>query len=153
MLKSLIREERDLRRLLRTGAFGKRIRWIEPSIGSTIGLPDCFLQWGQPGQPTVLWVELKIGNLAPRNPGVMLFSIRAEQKACITQMRYEGMKVGMIVAEQHSRKIFGVRGDAAVHGSFELRHAMPARISEEGEVDWREIFNFLFFDRISVVGG
>lgn len=153
MLKSMIRQERDLRRLMRESELGKRIRWVEPAMGSTLGLPDCFLQWGAPGMPTVLWLELKLGRVAPQRPDVMLFHIRPDQKATISQMRYEGMKVGLIVAEQHSRRVYGVNGGAAVHGSFVIGQAHEARISGEGEILWREMFNFLFFDEMKLMGG
>jgi hypothetical protein len=93
-LHKMIRNENDIRALVRADAKGKD-RWVEPAIGSTYGLPDCWVAH----KGHCVHVELKVGALVHKgvNMPSVKFELRAGQRSEIKAMMRDGLKVGVLV--------------------------------------------------------
>ena len=92
--------ENDLRSWVRWASFGKA-RWVEPSIGSTTGLPDFWVPFGGFGLST--HIELKFGEI---HKGSMLkYNIRTSQIREINKMLADGISVGLMVGIKDSKEI------------------------------------------------
>lgn len=98
LAKSFI-SELDIRRTLKDHAKDK-IFWIEPSAGSTMGLPDCFIA----SDAGAMFCELKIGILTRK--GVLTFAVRREQRTTLKRMVRLKIDVRIIVGIKGTRALF-----------------------------------------------
>lgn len=98
---SLITCEDDVRAWVREASGGKA-RWVEPALGSTPGLPDCWVPWGD----SVVWIELKCGRM---KEGLVKYSVRPEQAKQIREMANDGVKVGLLVGIKGARMLLFCR--------------------------------------------
>lgn len=94
----MFRNENQLRKLWEKVTQATNYR-IEPSIGSTIGIPD-MLQLGAGGR--LVFAELKVGK---RKDRVLKFKVRPAQKARIPEMMDEGAHGVVVVGEIGSRVV------------------------------------------------
>jgi len=104
----VILSEDDVRAYVREASGGKA-RWIEPALGSTPGLPDCWVPKGKGiGQ---VHLELKCGQI---KNGRLRFKVRPEQKKEIKRMIQDGVVVGFLVGIQdtHNCVFMAVTGDS-----------------------------------------
>lgn len=82
MSDKVISDEGDVRAHFRGLYEGspQQLFWVEPNIGSTLGLPDMMLVVG-PGAGDTKWCELKVGEQKPTAEGPMLrYKVRPAQK-------------------------------------------------------------------------
>lgn len=86
--------ERDLRRFLKP-TFADDARWIEPALGSTIGLTDTY--WHPPGEPRGLWLELKKATL---QAGSLRYHVRPKQKDNVDWLAARGLPMAWAIAIQ-----------------------------------------------------
>ncbi len=113
----MINSEADVRTWVRDASGGKA-RWVEPALGSTPGLPDCWVPW-----PTgfdageVVHLELKCGVL---KDGVITYKVRPEQKREIPAIMKDGVKVGLLV---------GIKGTGVVVFAYPNSDALNGRLS------------------------
>lgn len=98
----MYRLESDLRRWMREG-LGDKARWVEPALGSTIGLPDCWTPIK--GSRIPVWVELK---LAECRAGRLLFTVRPEQRKQLTSMVRDGAIVGLIAGQKQGDRVWAM---------------------------------------------
>ena len=96
--------ESDVRRWVRTQK-GVKVRWVEPSMGSTIGTPDAWFHIYVAGQcwPTTVWVELKLADL---DDGNVRFTVRPEQKRTIRALKSEGGVVFILAGIRKGRGLW-----------------------------------------------
>jgi hypothetical protein len=78
---------------------GGKVFWVEPSGGSSMGLPDCYVVLG-PGQ--AVWLELKLGTrIRPKkgsDKAEVRFTIRPKQRQTIRFLRADSIPVFVLVA-------------------------------------------------------
>jgi hypothetical protein len=99
--------ESDLRKWVREQA-GDRPWWIEPSQGSTIGLPDCCVDYGARGR--VVWVELKLAELRGISDRLKLdYDVRPAQRDVIGDMLFRGQSVSMLIGVKGSRMVLALK--------------------------------------------
>jgi hypothetical protein len=159
---SAYKSESDLRRELRGDKLiGPRLRWIEPAFGSTIGLPDCFMPYGDIGSGRVLWLELKLGVRERKRSKTFVdgrmvdglrYSVRKQQRVELLKMAEEGLRVGLLVAEAGTKRVWALQ-KGAIWGDFcELEGpqgwAKQVPLLADGGKDWRLGFNWIFFDNL-----
>ena len=94
----LITSENDVREMVRKGS-GGLARWVEPAMGSTNGLPDCWLPVEREGVTETVHLELKCGKLGGRE---LTFHVRPEQKRELRAMARDGVKAGFLVGVEAS---------------------------------------------------
>jgi len=85
----VISSEDDVRAFVRQASEGKA-RWVEPGLGSTNGLPDCWV----PFEGKQVHLELKVGRI---QGGKLCFRMRPEQRREIRAMLEDGVPVGLAV--------------------------------------------------------
>lgn len=93
----MINSEDDVRAWVRSASGGKA-RWIEPGLGSTPGLPDCWVPVGD----SQVWIELKCGKIKNGN---VSYNLRPEQMKQIRAMVDDGVKVGLLVGLKGQRTL------------------------------------------------
>jgi hypothetical protein len=154
------KKENDLRGELRSDLLiGDRLRWIEPAFGSTVGLPDCFLPFGEIGSGKVLWLELKVGVRERKQSKVLAdgrmvdglrYTVRPAQRKTAGRMVAEGLKVGLLVAELGTKRVYALQKEAIMADFIELEGpqglAKEVPLLENGRKDWLLGFNWIFFD-------
>ncbi len=93
----MIDSEDDVRAYVRQASAGQA-RWVEPALGSTPGLPDCWVPMRCGRQ---VHLELKCGEL---KDGVLCFTVRPEQRREIKKMASERVPVGFLIglSDSHS---------------------------------------------------
>lgn len=96
-----IASEDDVRAWVRSASGGKA-RWVEPGLGSTPGLPDCWVPWGD----SLVWIELKCGRM---KEGKVAYDLRPEQVKQIKAMVDDGVKVGLLVGVKGQRTLLFCR--------------------------------------------
>lgn len=84
----MINSEDDVRAWVREASGGKA-RWVEPALGSTPGLPDCWVPMHCGSQ---VHLELKAGRLTG---GMLRYKLRPEQKREIAKMADDSVPVGL----------------------------------------------------------
>jgi len=93
MPSHIISSESDVRALVRNAA-GAKARWVEPGLGSTPGLPDCWVQMKAGGWAATVHLELKAGELEGDE---VRFHVRPEQKKQIKSIVDDGGFAGLLV--------------------------------------------------------
>lgn len=76
---------------MRSASAGKA-RWVEPSMGSTVGLPDCWV----PMEGGQLQVHLEL-KAAVITTGFLRFHVRPEQRREIRSMIADKVPVGLVI--------------------------------------------------------
>lgn len=112
MNKKPFTTELDLRkwvtRQVREG--GGQLYWVEPSGGSSMGLPDCYVVLGR-GQ--AVWLELKLGTRIRGKKGSVgeqvRFTIRPKQRHCIKALRAASIPVFVLVAVAETSDVVLIR--------------------------------------------
>jgi hypothetical protein len=102
----LIESEDDVRAYVRAASAG-RARWVEPALGSTPGLPDCWVPLKVQGDggsflAVNVHLELKAGEV---KGGKFCYTIRPEQKREIRSMLKDGVKVGILLGVKGTRQV------------------------------------------------
>lgn len=93
----MILSEDDVRAYVREESGGKA-RWVEPALGSTPGLPDCWV----PYEGQQVHFELKCGTLIN---GILRYAVRPEQRREIIAMKDDGIKVGLVIGVKGSKTV------------------------------------------------
>lgn len=86
----VVNNESDVRKYCRD-ALGDYVKFLEPALGSTIGMPDCLIPVNRIGHtakhPFTIFIELKVGEFTDKvdkdtgEPIVVLeYDVRVEQK-------------------------------------------------------------------------
>lgn len=86
----MIESEDDVRAYVRQASAG-RARWVEPALGSTPGLPDCWVPMRCGRQ---VHLELKAGVI---KGGVLQFTVRPEQRREIRALLRDSIPVGLLI--------------------------------------------------------
>ena len=103
-------------------ASGGKARWVEPAIGSTPGLPDCWVPIGG----RCMHLELKAGRISD---GVLRYKVRAPQVKEMRSMVEDRVPVGLLIGVIDTGiLIVSQVNDSSLAGSFE--------ISSFGSKDW-----------------
>lgn len=105
---TIIKSELDLRHwCTNTHPSPKSIRWVEPAISSTFGLPDLWVPYLT--FPSVQ-IELKLAPNHPRsNNSVSRITIRPNQRKQLKLIHHSMSPVGIIVAIKHTPIIYALR--------------------------------------------
>lgn len=140
----MINSEDDVRAWVR-GASGGRARWVEPALGSTPGLPDCWVPMECGRQ---VHLELKAGVITGEH---LRFSIRPEQRREIRQMLSDRVGVGLAIGIKGSATVvFAKATDKILSGSINLssvhfsKNCLPVTMHSVGGF-WSGV-NFIFSD-------
>jgi hypothetical protein len=144
MQNNLITSEDDVRTYVRQASAG-RVRWVEPALGSTPGLPDCWVPLRCGRQ---VHLELKAGNLTK---GILRYKVRPEQKREIAKMADDGVPVGLLIGIKGSKLVVFARPRAIfLFGEWSMRSDDLAEDWESWSTDsvgrfWSGV-NFIFSD-------
>lgn len=151
----MINSEDDVRAWVRLASGGKA-RWIEPALGSTPGLPDCWVpfqkevlregEFAVGGTIVQVHLELKIGRIT-RN--ILTYNVRPEQRKQIIAMQDDGVRVGFLVGIKGTKSLlFILPGPEARHGQFSLLAPSLANnrfhTTDEKLCDFWDGVNFIF---------
>lgn len=109
----MIRDERDVRDWVRSSS-GGMARWVEPALGSTPGLPDC---WVVVGRGRLVQLELKVGDVKGDR---IRFTVRPEQRREIKRMVHDRVPVGIVL---------GIRNTESLMFLLPTREALAGNIS------------------------
>lgn len=142
----MINSEDDVRIWVRQASAGKA-RWVEPALGSTPGLPDCWVV-ADPETGCQVHLELKAGSVKGDN---LRYKMRPEQVKQINAMRDDGVKVGLLVGLKGTNTLIFARiSPKILSGEFSLHD--PKCEELWSVVDRRSIgqfwlgVNFIFSD-------
>jgi hypothetical protein len=116
------RTENDVRRAMREG-LGSHARFIEPSAGSTLGLPDVFCAWPC---GTSLFAELKLGTI---KNGRIKIHLRPAQKQQIASLLADACRACIIVGIKGAEEMYILSLEEALMVSGAIK---GAGISQEG---------------------
>jgi hypothetical protein len=116
------RTENDVRRAMREG-LGSHARFIEPSAGSTLGLPDVFCAWPC---GTSLFAELKLGTI---KNGRIKIHLRPAQKQQIASLLADACQACIIVGIKGAEEMYILSLEEALMVSGAIK---GAGISQEG---------------------
>jgi len=146
MKNNLITSEDDVRAWVRL-ASGNKARWVEPSLGSTPGLPDCWV----PHSEEQVHFELKCGTLG--SDGVLKYNVRPEQRREIRAMVDDRVKVGLIIGIRDSPiVIFAMPSIPFLAGKVKLKSCEGRSYSADGHIDNLSCFqagvNFIFLNAL-----
>lgn len=114
----MFKNEKQLRKLMRDCSC-KTLWWIEPNLGSSDGLPDCFTLVDPRGE--LVFAELKRGWLGI--DGVLKFEVRRAQRDVIGDMMALGADGAVVVAQIGGAvvHVFSVRDyPGALDGAVDL---------------------------------
>lgn len=89
----MIVDEGDVRNWVRQASAGKA-RWVEPSMGSTIGLPDCWVPMDNGLLTMQVHLELKAGEIKGNK---LCYTVRPEQRRELRAMLRDGVPVGFVI--------------------------------------------------------
>lgn len=129
----MINSEDDVRAWVREASGGKA-RWVEPALGSTPGLPDCWVPlevshddfW----ETACVQMELKCGRMSD---GRVKYSLRPEQVREIRAMVDDGLKVGLLIGVKGTTTLIFCRPTPAMlFGGW-------AFYDEHVEGDWLQV--------------
>lgn len=90
--------ESDVRQWVREASKNKA-RWVEPTIGATAGLPDCWVPW----ERNCVHLELKIAHI---EAGCLRFKVRPEQVREHRAMVLDGVVSGLLVGIKGTPELF-----------------------------------------------
>jgi hypothetical protein len=137
----VIANEDDVRTYVRKTANGK-VRWVEPALGSTSGLPDCWVPWGS----YCVHIELKCGEI---KQGVLCYTVRPEQKRELRLMRTDGVPCGLLIGVQGTdTMVVALPTTEALSGRLELKNMGESWVSvAPGDpAEWRRLVYFIFLN-------
>ena len=112
-------------------------------MGSTSGLPDCWLPVEHCGQVLTCHLELKCGELIG---DWLVFKVRPEQRRELKAMVRDGVKVGFLVGIKGSGSccLLAVGGQSLA-GKVEFGEAARFVLDPALRVDWgRKVYSFFF---------
>lgn len=146
----MIENENDIRDFVRADAGGKE-RWVEPSIGSSYGLPDCWVAHNG----HCIHLELKVGKIvgALTNTPALSFELRPGQKKEIRKMVADGLKVGLLVGLIQTEAMWFIRPCPEMYeGKIPMdvmlkqsqEYSAGSSSSEEGN-SFQSGLNFIYF--------
>lgn len=145
-----ITDEDDVRAWVR--AASSKARWVEPGLGSTPGLPDCWVPM-EDGRSVHL--ELKAGRI---DKGLLRFTVRPEQRKQILALLDDGVAVGLLIGVKGARSlIFMLPTPSALMGEVAL-HANGAEqtwlgFDVTGLTAFQDGVNFIFSDSLKMGRG
>jgi hypothetical protein len=135
----MISSEDDVRAHVTHPANGKA-RWIEPGLGSSFGMPDCWV----PLQRHCVHIELKCGVIIN---AVLRYTVRPEQKKQLQILKLDDIPCGLLIGIKHSDLLIAARVDAeTLSGALKLEKDSGKWISvvPHSVKGWRETVNFFF---------
>lgn len=138
----MIESEDDVRSYVREASGGKA-RWVEPALGSTPGLPDCWV----PYEDRQVHLELKCGSL---DTGLLRFTVRPEQRREIRKMIEDKVNVGFLVGLKDTDLVFFIRpSDGALAGLVDISRQKDKKMAMESKMGdradfWSGVY-FIFF--------
>jgi hypothetical protein len=140
----IINDEGDVRAWVREASEGKA-RWVEPALGSTAGLPDCWV----PEQGYCVWLELKVGEV--KGGTHLCYEVRPEQRRELKAMAKGKVPCGLLIGIKGSALlIWALPTAAAMAGKLEVSGVNGARkfqVANTGEVrKFGSGVNFIFSD-------
>lgn len=143
----MITSEDDVRAWVREVSGGKA-RWVEPALGSTAGLPDCWVPWAQVHSKWRLnvHIELKLGRI---RDGLVRYKMRPEQIKQILSMVDEGVPVGLCIGIKNTRQvIFAKPKPVLLSGNWSMKDESLAEDwvlrFQDDERAWNEGVYFVF---------
>lgn len=137
-LSFVFRSEKDLREWVKFSA-NENDFWIEPSLGSTQGLPDLFLCYGS---GISIYVELKVGKRRGDN---IFFSLTMGQAITIPRMIKNGAVVKFLVAEKLSSDIWVVDAKTALFSNPpQIKTVFSDVLSRATARDYRRFSSLIF---------
>lgn len=120
----MINSEDDVRAWVREASGGKA-RWVEPALGSTPGLPDCWVPCGS----HQVHFELKAAVLwDAKGKSFLRYEVRPEQRREIRSGLMDRVRIGLII---------GVKGTSSVLFALPSDHALAGKIGLSDKVDQR----------------
>ena len=140
----MINSEDDVRAWVREASGGKA-RWVEPAMGSTPGLPDCWVPWGE----YQVHLELKAGAVVNiRGRSFLRYEVRPEQRREIRVGLMDKVRIGLLI---------GVKGTNSCVFALPSDHALAGKIDMSDKVDQRRIMAMdnrsgQFWDGVEFVG-
>lgn len=142
----MITSEDDVRAWVRKVSGGKA-RWVEPALGSTPGLPDCWVVWPK-GRRTRVDLELKAAEVVK---GQIRYHVRPEQKRQLKSMAEDGLAVGFLVGIVDSNAFVFLPIDRdSLAGRVSLTDGVVPRLwafEESPEEQFWAGVNFIFLER------
>lgn len=124
MQNNLITCEDDVRAWVRSASGGKA-RWVEPALGSTPGLPDCWVPWGE----YQVHLELKAATLVSvKGKSILRYEVRPEQRREIRVGLMDRVRIGLLI---------GVKGTNACVFALPSDHALAGQIVLSNKLDQR----------------
>jgi hypothetical protein len=100
----MITNEDDVRKHVRDVANG-RVRWIEPGMGGTFGMPDCWV----PKEGRCVHIELKCGFIKDGN---LRYTVRPEQKKQLQLLKMDKIPCGLLIGVESTDLIIAAKIDA-----------------------------------------
>jgi hypothetical protein len=134
------KSEKDIRKAIRDQkSFADRTFWIEPNLGSTDGLPDCFVLMGW---EKLAWLELKLGAI---DKGHLLFKVRSAQRDVMLSLSGKGQRCYILAGEENGTRLWLLPCERAVlNGRVELEDYREYQCIPEGL--WRILYRKFFSD-------
>jgi hypothetical protein len=149
----VIESEDDVRAYVREASLG-RARWVEPALGSTPGLPDCWVPL-----PVERWrniktvqvhLELKAGVITE---GYLRYELRPEQRREIRVMLADKLSVGLLIGIKGTQTVVfalptekALSGRIALEGDHFYKKCKPIAVSGTKEGFWAGV-NFIFSEK------
>lgn len=141
----MILSESDVRAHVRDVANGTA-RWIEPSLGSTIGLPDCWV----PKQGVCVHIELKCGVLKNSE---LRYEVRPEQKKQLQLMKQDKVPCGLLIGVEGTEILIAARIDReSLSGRLKLEKNGEEKwmsVMPHNTLDWRRTVDFFLKENVS----
>lgn len=148
MLK-IIESEADVRKWVRECSGGKA-RWIEPNLGSSFGLPDCWVPWPLETGGDEVHLELKCAKL---EGSILTYGVRPEQRSEIRSMVDDRVRVGLLIGVKGTPiVIFALPSTPWLRGKVDLRKAEGKSYMVDGAITTESCFqagvNFIFSEAL-----
>lgn len=99
----IVTHEDDVRAYVREASRGQA-RWVEPALGSTAGLPDCWVPW----LGRCVHLELKAGEL---RRGYLHYEVRPEQRRELKAMVEDRIACGFLIGIKGGQTMVFARVD------------------------------------------
>lgn len=138
----MIESEDDVRAYVRRASGGKA-RWVEPTLGSTAGLPDCWVPFPKQGWSQTVHLELKEGEI---KDGHLVYHVRPEQRREFRAMHEDKIVAGFLVGLKGTDTlIFLLPVPQAIAGKVDLKTIgrWSMEVTQESQF-WRGVY-FIFF--------
>ena len=142
----MIQNENDLRALVREEC-GDKARWVEPGLGSSYGLPDCWVAH----KGHCVHLELKLGRIIQVGElSTLAFDLRPGQRQEIKAMMRDKIKVGVLVGLVHSNLIWFLRPvkeviEGRVGSQILVNQSNEWEAGSTGEKSFESGINMLYF--------